>query len=439
MFGTPFLPHRLAGLIAVGLLACGGRTSGPKSSDAGSPATVADDAPSTPTEPADDAGDLSDAPTAFPPPSDAPQCTGNQLAAAKPITITTPDPAPSSPTLASSPSGDRFLAVWTDGGRSINNVAIPETVWATMIVAGSAGVPASAAMEVAASGACPVAAWGGTGFAIAWGDSEGLRLQLVDTAGAPVGASSLVLSRPNVQACPISLVATSAGLALAWYEGESVLEENVGLVGATGPIGTKLELDAVGPGVSPNVGLGVLGGQTYAAFAEWPGGDSPSGRALTFVARIDWSQGAAVSQGTAPGFLISLVVADGQLLFTTQAFGGGGAPLAYGGTPGAGFPRAVGMCGTEFCEATLAADGCGRIVQVGNEGFTPGGFAEGFFVQPLQSSAPPVELGDVSESSVVGAQSTFGVLWYWGVGPGGVYPGEEPQTGTLSFTTLSWQ
>jgi putative transposase len=57
----------------------------------------------------------------------------------------------------------------------------------------------------------------------------------------------------------------------------------------------------------------------------------------------------------------------------------------------------------------------------------------------LQSSAPAVKLGDVTESTVVGAQFTFGVLWYARIGPGVPFPGEERQTGTLSFTTLTLQ
>ncbi len=440
MFGGAFLPHRLVRLTVVGLIACGGRASGPiESSGTGSQDALADDGASAATEPADDAGESSDVATTFPAPSDAPQCTGRQLVAAKPVTINTPDEDPSNPALASSPSGDRFLALWTDGGWTTNNVPVPETVWITMIVAAAAGVPASAAMEVSANGACPIAVWNGTGFAIVWGDAEGLRLQLVDTTGVPVGAASLVLSRPNAQVCPLSLLATSSGLAVAWYEGESVMQENVGLVGPSGAIGTLVELNAVGPGVSPNVVLGVLGAETYAAFAEWPGGDSPSGRALTSLARIDWSQGAAVSQGTVSGLIVSLVMADGQLWFTTQGAGDNGGAFTYGGGPGAALSMAVGGCSGGCGGATLAADGCGRIVQVGTAGATPAGISEGFFVQSVQSGATPVVLGDVTGNAIVGAASTFGVLWYGRIGPGIPFLGEEPQTGTLSFATLSWQ
>jgi hypothetical protein len=322
--------------------------------------------------------------------------------------------------------------MWTDGGGSINGVAVPQTVWMSMVLPGSGGLPATAAIQVSANGTCPVAAWNATAFAIAWGDATGLRLQQVDTTGAPVGDPALGLSRPNAQACPTALVATSSGLAIGWYEGQSVLQENVGLVGASEAIGTPVSLDAVGPGVSANVALGVLGGQTYAAFNEWPGGDSPSG--LTAVVRIDWAQGAAVSQGVVPGFFISFIVADGQLLFTTES----GGPLAYGGIPGAAFPVAIGSCYGSW-EAPLVADGCGRIVAVGTTGVTPAGVAEGFFVQPVQSSAPELQLGNVTGSAIVGAQSMFGILWYARVGPGIPFPGEEPQSGALSFTTLSWR
>jgi hypothetical protein len=123
------------------------------------------------------------------------------------------------------------------------------------------------------------------------------------------------------------------------------------------------------------------------------------------------------------------------LWFTTDGSNG---VLAYGGALGTGFPATVGSCnGT--AGAGVVADGCGRIVEVGTGGATPAGVAEGFYVQPLQSDAPAVELGGVTGSAVFGSQSTFGVLWYARIGPGVPFPGEEPETGTLSFTTLSWQ
>ena len=421
--------------IASGVLVAACRLSG-ASDRAGTINTIAVDAASTDAdatnaETTDATAGSCDATAALPPPSDAAQCVGGQLASATPITITTPDPDPSNPTLALSPSGDRFLAVWTDGGWTINGVAVPETLWMSMVLPGDKGVAASAAVQISANGACPVAAWNATGFAIAWGDDTGLRLQQVDTTGAPVGVPSLVLSRPNVQSCPASLVATDGGLAIGWYEGQSVLQESVGLVGATGAIDTQVHLDTVGPGVSGNVVLAQLGSETYAAFAEWPDG----GSSVTAVARVDWSQGTAVPLGVAPGFLVSLVVADGQLWFTTY---GGGGLLLYGGAPGAAFPTAARLCEGSG-EASLAADGCGRIVEVGAGGGTPAGVAEGFFVQPLQGGAPPVELGSVTGSTVVGAASTFGVLWYARIGPGIPFPGDEPQPGTLSFTTLSWR
>jgi hypothetical protein len=357
------------------------------------------------------------------------QCSGGTLAAANPITITTPDPYPSNPTLASSPSGDRFLALWTDGGGSVNDVAIPETVWMSTILPGAIGVPASAAVEMSADGACPVAAWTGTGFAVAWGDAAGLHLQRVDVTGTIVGTPSLMLSRPNLQACPTSIAATSSGLAIAWFEGTSVLQESVGLVGASGAIDSPLQLATVGPGVSANVVLGVLADQTYAAFVDWPEANSPE----TVVVRIDWPRGDAVTQGAEPGFIGSLVVAGGQLVFTTDATG----QRAYGGTPGAGFPMAMESC--NGWGASLASDGCARIVKVGTAGYTPAGVASGFFVQPVQSHAPSVTLGNVTGNAIVGAQSTFGVLWYARIGPGLPAPGEEPQNGSLSFTTLSWR
>ncbi len=411
-------------------------TTGTSVGDAGT--TDATERPETSGPPAADTGAADaeaqscDAAAALPPSSDAAQCTGGKLVAAAPVTITTPDPDPSNPTLAASPSGDRFLAVWTDGGGTLNGVAVPETLWMSMVVPGDGGVATSAAVQIAANGACPVAAWNATGFAVVWGDDAGMRLQQVDATGGPVGAPSLLLSRPNVQACPASLVATDSGLAIGWYEGQSVLQENVGLVGADGTIDTQVQLDAVGPGVSGDVALAELDGETYAAFVEWPG---DGGSSVTAVARIDWSQGTAVPQRVASEFLTSLVAADGQLWFTTY---GGGGLLLYSGAPGGAFPTAIRVCEGSG-EASLAADGCGRVVEVGVQGNTPAGVATGFFVQPLQGGAPPVNLGDVTGSAVVGAASTFGVLWYARIGPGVPFPGDEPQTGTLSFTTLSWQ
>jgi len=375
-------------------------------------------------------GGLCDAAAALPPPTQSAQCAGSQLAAASPVTITTPDPDPSNPTLAASPSGDRFLAMWTDGGWSINGVAVPQTVWMSRVLPGAGGVSATAAVEVAANGYCPVATWNATGFAIAWGDGAGLHLQQVDTNGAPMGNPALVLSRPNAQACPTALVATSSGLAIAWYEGQTVLQENVGLVGAGGTIGTAVQLASEGPGVSVNIALAQLGGEMYAAFVEFADG----GSAVTAVTRIDWSQGVALLQGMVPGFLGSLVVADGQLWFTTGQSG----VLAYGGVPGAAFPLPVASC-TGSGGRSWVADGCGRIVEVGTTGSTPAGVATGFFVQPVQINSPAVALGGVTGTAIVGAQSTFGVLWYARIGPGIPFPGEEPQTGALSFTTLSWR
>jgi hypothetical protein len=112
--------------------------------------------------------------------------------------------------------------------------------------------------------------------------------------------------------------------------------------------------------------------------------------------------------------------------------------LLFSGAPGGAFPTAIRVCEGSG-EGSLAADGCGRVVEVGVQGYTPAGVAGGFFVQPLQGGAPPVDLGGVTDSAVVGAASTFGVLWYARIGPGVPFPGDEPQTGTLSFTTLSWQ
>jgi hypothetical protein len=72
-------------------------------------------------------------------------------------------------------------------------------------------------------------------------------------------------------------------------------------------------------------------------------------------------------------------------------------------------------------------------------GFSPAGIAVGFFAQSIESTGSQVALGEVTGSALVGAESTFGVLWYSRIGPG-LPPFEDaPVTGSLSFTTLSWK
>jgi hypothetical protein len=178
--------------------------------------------------------------------------------------------------------------------------------------------------------------------------------------------------------------------------------------------------------VAANVALAELGGQTYVAFVQWP-----DTSATTAVSRIDGSLGAAVPQATVPGFFQSFVAAGGQLWL---GMGGGGGPLLYTALRGAPFQSAG-----QGCSAIddLAVDGCGQLAGLGNAGFNPGGTAA-FYAQSFGGGGSTLSLGAMSESALAGAASTFGVLWFARIGPGGGPAGDDAQqTGTLSFTTLS--
>jgi hypothetical protein len=410
----------------------------PGDASAKSEAASSDDSPATQptgdspaTDDASPPGDLgvgscTGAPLDVPPLVDAAACGPGQLEQGALVTIVTPDEDPSNPTLASSPSGDRFLAVWTDGGGTINNTPVPETIWSSLVAPDSDGAAVSAAIELTGNGNCPVATWNGTDFTVVWGDASGLRSQEVDATGALVGSAAQVLSKANASACPASLIATPGGLAVAWYEGQSAYTENVGLIGQNGALGNQVLLDTIGPGVAPNAALAQLQGQTYVAFVEWPDADSAS----TVVSQIDWSGQKAISQAVEPGFFGSFLAAGDQLWLTA----GYASATLYAGTPGAPL-RSVGT----LCNfASLATDACGRLVQLGTGGATPAGVQVGFFARPIGWTSPAVSFGNVTGSAIAGAASSFGLLWYARVGPGVPEFLDAQTPGSLSFTTLSW-
>ncbi|HEY5146009.1 MAG TPA: hypothetical protein VII82_04550 [Polyangiaceae bacterium] len=381
----------------------------------------------------DDAGDpfgahsCGDASASVPPLIDAAECAAGHLVAAAPVTIVTPDPDPENTVLAASPSGNLFLAAWTDGGVTINATRYPETIWASLVQPAGGAVAISAAIELSGNGVCPVAAWNGTDFTVVWGDDSGLRSQRIDASGSPVGAPAQVLSKANANACPASLVAANGGLALAWYDWQSNPAENVGLIGQSGAIGSRVLLDMLGPGVAPNAALAQLKGRTYVAFVEWPDANTVN----TVVSEIDWSKPAVLSQTVEPGFGNSFLAAGDELWLTTFD----AVPALYAGTPGSPF-RAV---GTSCNSVAIAADACGRLVQLGTQGNTPAGVSLGFFAQPLGWPSPAVQLGNVTGSAIAGAASTYGLLWYARVGPGIPDDPEASTSGSLSFTTLSWR
>jgi hypothetical protein len=384
----------------------------------------------TPVEAGDPFGASScgDASASIPPLVDAAECAAGRLVAAPPVTIVTPDPDPENTVLAASPSGDLFLAAWTDGGFILNATRYPETIWASLVQPAGGAVAVSAAIELSGNGVCPVAAWNGSDFTVVWGDDSGLWSQQIDVSGAPVGVPAQVLSNANTSACPVSLVAANGGLAVAWYEGQSSYTENVGLIGASGAIGSRVLLDTPGPGVAPNAALAELEGRTYVAFVEWPDGNT----ANTVVSEIDWSKPASLSQTVEPGFLNSFLAAGDELWLTA----GGIASALYAGAPGSPFRTVETSCN----DVAIAADACGRLVKLGTQGETPAGVSIGFFAQPLGWPSPAVRLGNVTGSAVAGAASTYGLLWYARIGVG--IPDDQPDaraSGSLSFTTLSWQ
>jgi hypothetical protein len=408
----------------------GADASGVTGAQDGEPDSQATSATGDAAASGDDAGGSScgDGGLHIPPLVDAAPCTPGQLVAATPVTIVTPDPAPSNPTLASSPFGDRFLAVWTDGGETINGTPIHESIRSSLVQPSRGGVVFSAAVELTGSGHCPVAAWNGTDFTVVWGDDSGMRSQEIDKAGTLVGSPAQVLSKANANVCPASLVAGPGGLAVAWYEGQSAYTENVGQMGPGGAIGSQVLLDTVGPGVSPNAALAQLGGNTYAAFVEWPDGSTSN----TIVSAIDWSRQTALAQAVEPGFFGSFLAAGDELWLTA----GHAAATVYAGAPGAPF-RTIGASCTQK-GWSIATDACGRLVQLGIGGHTPAGVATVLFAQPLGWTSAGVPLGNVTGSAIAGAASTFGVLWYARIGPGIPEVLDAQTSGSLSFTTLSW-
>jgi hypothetical protein len=403
--------------------------SGAAISPAGMPVDAAAD---TPVD-ADDAGSCIDGSADIPALVDAAQCAPSHLVATTPVTIVTPDADPANPTLASSRSGDRFLTVWTDGGWTINNARIPETIWASLVQPGNGSASVSSAIELTGDGECPVAAWNGTDFTVVWGDDSGLRSQEIDGTGALVGGPTQAFAKASANECPASLVATGAGLAVAWYEGygtRSPISTNVGLVGPNGAIDDPLLLATVSPDTSPNVALAQFQGRTYAAFVEWPDADSAS----TVVSAIEWSNATILPQTVEPGFLGSFLAAGDELWLTA----GLANSTLYAGTPGSPFRVVRSLCGGLNAFDSIASDACGRLVELGIQGGTPAGIAIGFFARPIGWAAPPVTLGNVTASALAGAESTFGLLWYARVGPGIPEFLDAPMSGSLSFTTLSW-
>jgi hypothetical protein len=281
---------------------------------------------------------------------------------------------------------------------------------------------------LAADGHCPVAAPTADGFAVVWADAAGLQLQRLDGSGAAHDKPSLVVKIEDPEACPSALLDTSAGLVVAWYEPKST-NQVVARLDPGGSIAAQLMLDQVPITASHELALLSLHDQTFLASVRWSN-DTPS----SVISPIDWSKGLAVEQSALPGYFQAFFASGDDLVLGIpglESF------ELYAGAPSEP-PR---IWAKEPGGSLAAADACGRVVALGNEGFNPGGFAAGYFAEALDPSAPKVALGGVTEAALTGAGSQFAVLWYSRIGPhsGFNVAATTGATGTLNLTTLTWQ
>lgn len=363
-----------------------------------------------------------------PPVSTGSQCAAHSQLTASMLTITTPDPNPKGPLLASSASGSDLLAVWSDGGGTVNSVAVPESIWAVGLSLGASGSKVGSPIQLTADGHCPVAAATSEGFTLVWADATGIQLQRLDARGAVRGKSSLVVASADRGACPSSLLDTSDGLVVAWYEPSST-NQVVARLDASGAIAAQLILDQVPITDSAQVMLLSLRDQTLVARARWK--DSMP---ASVISAIDWSKGLLTEKSVTPGLLQAFFASGDDLVLAVR--GSQGLEL-FAGPLGA----SPGVWARESGAFSATADACGRVVALGEEVITPGGIAEGFFAEALDPPTAKVALGAVTEAALTGAGSRFGVLWYARVGPSHGFPGAAMAgaTGTLNFTTLTWQ
>ena len=423
----PFTSHRvlpvLAGLAAVGFSASCGGSFNDDSGDAGK----ADAKPSSSGGGSVSEIGASGAETGASSDPSAAECQKTSLRISASGTVSTPDRSPFNPTLAASPSGDAFLGVWID-------VPVPGAIWASVLGPPSGGVSSSRATQVAGLSSCnPVAAWTGNGFAVAWGNGTNLMLQQLDSSGAIVGPSMQVASRSNT-ACPDSLVAAGGGLVLEWTEGPRVQEGGAGqwleyaaLIGSSGLAESPVLLNSLGAGGASS--LAVLAGAPYAAYTQV---QPPDNSSIVFVSEVQWSS-PLVATSLGQGNLFAFFPAGPQHLATLVS---AGSAINVYETGGSGVVSAVQADDNLFA---ASADACGRIVGLATDGQNVGtGGAVGPVLAETVGGHPPSQVTvttDFEEIALLGAGSTFGVLWVEGAG--GIGPSLGPMM--LRFATLSWQ
>lgn len=366
----------------------------------------------------DDAGEPLDASTEA-------ECQKTSLRISPSGTVATPDRSPFNPTLAANPLGDTFLAAWID-------VPLPGSIWASVLGRPCGGIASSRATQVAPSSSCnPVAAWTGNGFAVAWGSATEMMVQRLDSGGAIVGSPMSVASR-SAGACPDSLVAVGDDLVLEWTEGPQIQEGGAGqwfeyaaLIGPDGLAQSPVLINSLGAGGATS--LAVLGGVPYAAYTQI----QPSSNAsAVFVSEVQWSSPPApISIG--PGNLLAFFPAGPQRLATLVPYG---SAMALYETDGGGLESVAQVDDNLFA---AAADACGRIVGLATDGQSLGsaGAAGPIFAETI--AGPPSQVtvsADFNEIVLLGAGSTFGVLWVEGGSGEGTF---GPYT--LRFATLTWQ
>jgi hypothetical protein len=357
--------------------------------------------------------------------SSAADCQKTSLRISASGTVNTPDRSPFNPVLAANPSGDTFLGAWID-------VPVPGAIWASVLGSPCRGIASSKATQVATSSSCnPVAAWTGSGFAVGWGNGTNLMVQHLDSSGATVGPAMQVASR-STTACPDSLVAVGGNLVLEWTEGPQIQEggagqwfEYAGLIGSDGLAQSPVLINSLGAGSVTS--LGVLAGVPYAAYTQV---QPPDNASAVFVSQVQWSS-PPVPISLGPGNLLAFFSAGPQHLATLVPYSS--AMTVY--ETGLGGLQSVAQVDNTLFAAS--ADACGRIVGLATDGQTAGTagavgpiFAETVAGPPSQVTVTP----DFGEIVLLGAGSTFGVLWVeGGSGEGVVGPT------TLRFATLTWQ
>jgi hypothetical protein len=337
-------------------------------------------------------------------------------------TITTPDSLPDNPTLVASASGTDLLALWTDGGEMVNDMHIPEAIWAVRLSPGASGADVGVPIQLATDGHDAVAAATADGFAVVWADDAGLQLERLDRAVSASVMPSLLLDARDAQALPIALLDSDDGLVVAWYEAGSK-NEVLARIDAQDHVTSKLVFEQLPDAVSPDMALAVLDGSIYFAHVRWTGDNADS-----VISAVDWFEGLK-EQSVTPGFFGSFFATADRLVLSTSDSDRMTLYAAAHGEQAREWLR-------EPRGSVAAADACGRVVALGSELAGPGGAAGGFFAQPLDPAAPKVDLGSMSREAFAAGATQFGVLWYARLG--GQTSG-APGTGTLNFATLSWR